>query len=175
MEIVNLSDIVSAGVAAANAYLHGSRSLGEIAAKNAFASIVGRLASYYTSNGMFDKLTLGLLPGTTKNYVAVFIARGLLALAMNERGKLEKCFASTMTDAFANELLAMVSVDRALIGGSGGFLSGGGAATGPVLWQTGPLPQGQTPIPFDNGQQTLVKTPLSIYDPKYVSNNPFAG
>ena len=32
------------------------------------------------------------------------------------------------------------------------------------------MPQGQTPIPYDNGQQTLIRNPLSIYDPKYVPN-----
>ena len=77
-------DLVSAGVAVANDSFHGSHSLGEIAAKNAFASIVDRLASYYTSNGMFELFTRGLLPCATKNYVAVFISRLLISLAMNE-------------------------------------------------------------------------------------------
>ena len=94
-------------VAAATASIHG----------RALASIVGRIVSNYSSNGWLDSVTRGYIPVSCKNYLAVFVALGLLGLAMNEKQLLLRAWDTTLTDAFANEVLMIFGTDKTIIPG----------------------------------------------------------
>ena len=82
MEVLALSDLLSAGVAVATAAIHGGN-VAKLAGSSTVASIVGRIVSDYSSNGWLDSVTGGYIPVSSKNYLAVFVARGLIGMAMN--------------------------------------------------------------------------------------------
>ena len=117
MKLLALSDLISAGVGAAHAYVHGQSGIEKVALKNAVSSIAGRVASYYLSNGMFDRFTLGIFPAAGKNYLTVFVSRWLIGMALKEKLLLQKAVDTTLTDAFANEVLLMYSADKVIIPG----------------------------------------------------------
>ena len=64
-------------------------------------------------------MTGGYIPVSSKNYLAVFVARGLLGMAMNEKQVLLRAWDTTLTDAFANEVLLMFGPDKTIIPGFG--------------------------------------------------------
>ena len=118
MQALTLGDLLSAGVAAATAAIHGGN-VAKLAGSSAVASILGRIVSDFSSNGLLDSITGGYIPVSSKNYLAVFVARGLLGMAMNEKQVLLRAWDTTSTDAFANEVLLMFGPDQTIIPGFG--------------------------------------------------------
>ena len=118
MQLLALSDLLSAGVAAAHASVHGGN-VAKLAGSSAVASIVGRIVSEYSTNGWLDTFTGGYIPIASKNYLAVGVARALIGMAMNEKLLLQKAFDTVLTDAFANEVLMMFGPDQTIIPGFG--------------------------------------------------------
>ena len=132
MEFLQLSDLSSALVGAANAYIHHqSHGIEKVALANTVSSIAGRWVATYMSNGLFDKFSWGFISNGSKNYLAVALTRFVIAKIMREGNCGVKVWETVLCDAFGAELLSLVGMgEKTLLGNFGGGYS---ATTGPVV------------------------------------------